>query len=137
MKTEKAVKMKKKCVKCSEEGSKHYVCDRCCVSVGWLVDNVLSYINTYINRSSLIQLKLAVLGFFNDKDISDAKQLLYDMIDGLDLIHANVLRHNSTSRSSREAELDDIISIFSKVASDKSVTMPKIVVEDITRLPLY
>ena len=87
------------------------------------------------NEQYSVQLKLAVLGFFNDKDISDAKQLLYDMIDGLDLIHANVLRHNSTSRSSREAELDDIISIFSKVASDKSVTMPKIVVEDITHLP--
>ena len=126
---------KKRCVECSIDTTCRNVCDNCLYKNHFIVNNVLAYIATYIKRSSLIQLKLAVLGFFSEKDISSAKDMLYEEINELDLLVSNVTRHNSSTRSAKEAELDDIISVFQKIDGDESVNMPRLLVEDITQLP--
>ena len=128
-------KTPKKCDECSINTPCFGVCDSCMKNKSFIVNNVLAYIATYIKRSSLIQLKLAVLGFFTEHDISSAKQVMYEDIKDLDLLISNVTRHNSATRSAKEAELDDIILVFHKIDGDDSFNMPRLLVEDITKLP--
>ena len=129
---------KNKCNKCKAEGADYTICGSCnksCDINSVIIDNVLAYISTYIQRSSLIQLKLAVLGFFSESDISNAKQALYEKIPDLELEVSNILRHNSSSRTAKEAELDDVINIFQKIDQSSEINIPRILVEDITKLP--
>ena len=125
----------KKCEQCKKADA--VTCVSCSTKKSTVILNhVLAYIATYIKRSSVIQLKLAVIGYYDEGDITMAKtELISSLQDfSMDLQNESVTRQNSPARSAKEATVDDIISIFQKMdVSDDE--MPKFYVEDVSKLP--
>ena len=82
----------------------------------------------------MIQMKLAVLAFYGDYDIHEAKEELLTAVDGV-IECEKPARQNSVTRSAKEAELDDILDIFKDLDQLEEGHDLRFHVEDITKLP--
>ena len=126
--------MAKKCDRCGGVDATYQVCDNCKNSK--YVDNsVLTYISTYINRSSMIQMKLAILGYFSENAIQEAKKTLFDAVEKLGICPKNVNRQNTATRSAKEAEIEDIMGVFTKLDTADSSQVPIFCTSDVSTLP--
>lgn len=131
----KALKMApKKCETCKQGEAKYQVCSSC-LNSRYVMNSLLAYVATYIHRSTLIQLKLAVLGFYSEDEVSEAKQGILDATEHLDLGLKNINRQNSATRSAKEAEVDDIIGIFQKMDGNATASTVTFCVSNVSSLP--
>ena len=127
--------MPKKCDCCKNEDAKFHVCDSCLNQKKYVVNSLLAYIATYVHRASQIQLKLAVLGFYSEDDVNEAKDVLFKATEHLDVNVKNIQRQNSATRSAKEAEVEDILAVFQRL---DGLGFPDIVtfcVSDVSSLP--
>ena len=96
---------------------------------------MLAYVNTYSKRSSAMQMKIALLSFFNEYEIAEAKDKLLENLKDhtIDITQESTMRNNSMLRSAKEATVDDLLSIFQKL--DQSLEdRPMFLVEDISMI---
>ena len=139
----------KKCesCECKVEESKFIVCGDCSntkcnieehkqVTV---INGLLTYVKTYLSRSPVLQLKLAVSSHFDEMDVQLAKDQLIRAVNGLDLDIGDSIkdRQNSANRSAKEAMLDDILHIFKAMDefTDEPDLLPVFCATDLTKLP--
>jgi 4-hydroxy-3-methylbut-2-en-1-yl diphosphate synthase IspG/GcpE len=74
----------KKCEQCKKTDA--VICEGCCSKKSMVVLNhVLAYIATYFDRGSVTQLKLAVMGCFDEGDITKAKADLINSLQDTDI----------------------------------------------------
>ena len=130
--------MVKKCEKCKRQDAT--VCENCCDNAAItpnfpVVNSVLTYMRTYYDSASSMKLKMAVLAFYNEDELNEAKSRLVDCVTdlGFDVKTESTRRQNSVGRSAKEATVDDLMCIFEKI--DHSNVNPEFVTADITRLP--
>ena len=103
-----------------------------------VINAMLAYIGSYQHQSSTLQLKIAVLSYFDDQNIDCAKKTLLEAILplGLDIGDAHKDRQNSSTRSAKEAAVEDVINIFKALdrAGDE-LEKPIFVIDDVSKLP--
>ena len=102
-----------------------------------VINGLLAYISTYQHRSSSLQLKLAISSHYTEAEIEEAKSELIESLEEYEipLGDATKERQNSTNRSAKEAEIDDIISIFKTVDQQNIIDRPKFCAQDLSVLP--
>ena len=77
------------------------------------INELLSYVGFYRNKSKDDNLRRSVLSFFIPSDICQAKKLLSSKYaTTLELCQFLAERRNSSTRAAHEAEIDDIIGMF-------------------------
>ena len=113
------------------DGDDNAICQSCQKTN--IVNGLLSYVSTYYDKASRQQLKLAVISFYGEADVNEAKTKLFDGTSDLELDIENVRRMSSQNRSAKEAEVDDILDVFAKL--DTCPVKPHFYVEDVTTLP--
>ena len=123
---------KKKCTTCKTKDAEYFACFGC-IDKHIVIDGLLCYVSTYLSRSSAIQLKLAVLGFYGEEAIKEARGKLYTAVDGI-VEYDDTARQNSVTRSAKEVELDDILEVFKRIDQLQEHDL-KFYVGDITKLP--
>ena len=134
--------VKKKCDLCNTKINENdfVACGSCYQHT--IVNAVLAYMACYQHRSSSMQLKMAVSAFYDEKSIEEAKQALIQGISklSLQLGGAEKDRQNSTSRTAKEANIDDIIHILKLIDQYEATgnaehKVPTFCVQDVTTLP--
>jgi hypothetical protein len=84
-----------------------------CAASDIIVDELLTYVEFYRNRSTLDAIRRTVLCFYSSSDISQAKRTLVGKYSSQLATSVFVAeRRNSSTRTAFEAELDDILNIF-------------------------
>lgn len=85
--------------------------------VDYVVNELLSYVNFYRNGSSCIPLQRTVVAFYTQTDISEAKKVLIQKVQGMLDPSCSLLseRRNSSTRLACEAEVEDIIGILDAI----------------------
>ena len=108
-------------------------CYKHCVII---VNELLCYVSNYIMKSSLGQLKLALLSFYSEEAVNEAKRSILDTAKEMKLNvgEAGQTRQRSATRSAKEAEIDDILKIFNDVAKFPG-RMVSFYAQDVTKLP--
>ena len=66
----------KKCEECHKEYKVNGICNDCYKQCSIVVNELLSYGSNYIMKSTLAQLKLALLSFYNEESVSEAKGII-------------------------------------------------------------
>ena len=127
---------KKKCEACGKNSTEYYATCKGCYT-HHVVNAVLAYVSTYRSRSSRIQMKLAIVNFYNEDDISDAKKLLVEAAAHIDVEIDQLAgaRQNSHNRMAKEAEADDILDIFQKFDGSEDSANIKFYIDDVSKLP--
>lgn len=126
---------KKKCITCKIKDAEYCTeCKNDSEKEIIVVDPLLTYVTTYLSRSSALHLRVAVLAFYSMNQIHEARYKLYDAV--ADVIECDRTdRQNSTTRSAKEAELDDILETFKKMDEAEENIDVKFYADDITQLP--
>ena len=77
------------------------------------IDELLSYVSYYRNKSNVDDMRRTVLSFYTPSDICHAKKLLIGKFSA-HLTDCQFVseRRNSSTRASHEAEIDDIFNII-------------------------
>ena len=102
-----------------------------------MLNAMLAYIATYQHKASTRQLRIAVLSFYDEPAIETAKR---DLLKGIaeldvDIGDAHKDRQNSTTRSAKEAAVDDVLHIFKVIDKLQESEKPRFCVEDVSHLP--
>jgi hypothetical protein len=81
------------------------------------VNELLSYVNFYRDRSNLEDLRKVILRYFNPVDVSDAKRVLIQTLQPFIPADCQYIsdRRNSAGRLAHHAELDDIFGIMDEL----------------------
>jgi hypothetical protein len=83
-----------------------------CAASDFIVDELLTYVGFYRNRSTLDAIRRTVLSFYSSSDISQSKRTLVGKFSSQLATSVFVAeRRNSSTRTAFEAELDDILNI--------------------------
>ena len=105
-----------------------------------MINGLLTYIFTYLNRATSFQIKAAVSAHYDDVAVDEAKKMLVDTVRDLpiDVKEAIKDRQNSFNRSAKEANLDDVIYIAGAIdkADIEEGALPVFCVSDLSKLPL-
>jgi len=104
-----------------------------------ICNELLAYICFYRDNSNATALRRVVISCFSAEDVSEAKKLMMQEFESIaDARPFFTKRHNSTSRSACEAEIDDIISLFDAVDTQQQ-TLDKylFVASDFNQLPKF
>lgn len=130
---------KKKCEECRKEETKDSlsVCNGCYKHDRIVMNALLSYVATYSHRSTQGQLKVVLLGYYSEDEINNAKEVIISHAKkmDIDIKDMDVKRQGSSTRSASEAEIDDILNIYTKVTSGSPKKVSRFCCEDIARLP--
>ena len=134
--------MTKKCDICKTKNATHFACDKCkedneCESDfnNAVVRGLLCYVSTYLHGNTRIQIKLVVMGFYDEDAVNEAKRKLYSVVEPLEMNVEYTQRQNSLTRTAKEAEVEDILDVFYKMDELDETERPRFLVEDITKLP--
>ena len=137
--------VRKKCHACETQikETANVVCETCYThrtkEKKVVINPMLTFIVNYQHRSSSMQLKIAITSFYNEDEVEEAKRILIanEQDLSLDLQELSKDRQNSSSRSAKEANIDDVIQIIKLLdGSDiQEDAMPKFCTDDLTRLP--
>jgi len=103
-------------------------------------NEILAYVFHYRNNSTGSALNDVVLKHFSSEDISDAKRILVQEFQYVaSAAQFFTERRNSTARSAREAELDDIVGIFQAADADPQTVVDEylFLASDFKQLPKY
>ena len=100
-----------------------------------LINPVLSYVKAFRLRGDNESLKLSALGKFAPALLAEAKKMLWDKCDLANLGFPLTNRRTTEKRSQATADLEDILTAFSKL--DESDNIPLIFCEagDLVKLP--
>jgi hypothetical protein len=103
-----------------------------------IVNELLLYVVHYRNRSTVDALRRVVLTFYSSSDVHEAKEGIagpYRLKYGDSPFLTD--RRDSTTRSTQEAELDDIFGLLDYIDGQGSLQELHIVASDLNRLPRY
>ena len=106
-----------------------------CVPMDCINNELLSYIQHHLVRSSAENIKSVIIRFYTPEEISQAKSLLWKSVPS-DSLGPMRTRVKSTTRLAHEADVDDVISSFQKIDS-LSLSVPKFAAINLDRLPKY
>ena len=103
-----------------------------------VLNEVLAYIGTYHKRATSLQLKLAMCTHFHEDQLENAKKILIQCLEEVDIDIGEYTksRQDSARRSMKEAIMEDIIQIFK--AMDLSMdanAIPTFAAADVSKLP--
>ena len=138
--------MAKKCDLCAKRVNDTELvtaCRACCVGGGgrpvYIVNGLLTYVSSYQNATPL-SIKTAVSCNFDSVAVEEAKR---DLLNGIQHLNieigdAGTIRQNSINRSAKEANLDDILQIFSVIDQTEidENNLPIFCAQDLTKVPL-
>ena len=132
----------KKCEAClnKQDETKFTKCNECVEFTNkTIINGLLTYVNTYFTRSAPMQIKLAISAHFGDNAVESAKTTMVNIAEELELEIGDAAkdRQNSINRSSKEANIDDILYIFRTMdTSDiEDRKKPVFCAADLTELP--
>jgi len=102
------------------------------------VQELLTYVSFYRNRSTAASLIKVVTSFFSSAEITEAKKCM-KLLFGTVIADSQFVadRRNSTSRPQHVAEVEDIIGMFDLVDAKGCLQSVKFTAADLTRLPTY
>ena len=107
-------------------------------SSDFCVNELLSYVGFYRNKSNVDSLRQTLLSFYSSNDIGYAKKLLSQNYSSkLESCSLFAERRNSSTRSAHEAELDDIIGIFDILDSQNVLNTVSFVSVNLDNLPKF
>ena len=98
-----------------------------------VIDNVLTYINSYRHGSSKMKMRDVCAGYYTEEEIFNAKVLLHS--ENPILFGELIRRQDSNVRTKEEANLDDIYDWFRKL--DDNELSVDVCANNIKRLPKY
>lgn len=103
-----------------------------------IVDELMSYVSFYRNKSNVDALRRTVLSFYSPIDICRSKKLLIREFSSL-LTNCSFVaeRRNSTTRAAHEAEIDDIVNIIDALDLQGVFDSRKFVAWDHDNLPKF
>jgi len=103
-----------------------------------LLNELLSYVCCYRNKSSVDCIRRVVLQFYLPEEIAVAKKLLVREF-GARIKNSSLIteRRSSTARPAHDAEVNDIISILDELDVQQALDIYMFVCSDITRIPKY
>lgn len=101
------------------------------------VNELLSYVNFYRDRSNLEDLRKVILRFFNPVDVSDAKRMLIQTLQTFIPSDCQFIsdRRNSAGRLAHHAELDDIFGIMDELDARNLLSATQFSAINIAHLP--
>lgn len=103
-----------------------------------IVDELLSYVAFYRNKSSMDAIRRIVLNFYGPGDIAKSKRTLIGQFSAhLSLCSFIADRRNSTTRAAHEAEVDDILNILDIVDLGEDSAGAKFVASNLDNIPKY
>ena len=130
-----------KCENCrTKEGTLCKDCALCKHCKGdnahYVVSEPLAYISSYMKTCTAMMLRMAVLTFYQEDVIHEAKLKLMKSVDNLefDLKDSKENRQNTASRTAREKEFEDIMSIM-RMIDESEDTEIRFFAEDLTKIP--
>lgn len=100
-------------------------------------DYVLAYIVGHIHQRPREQIKTVVLSHFTKCEILAAKHALWDAYKPVDVLDKMIHRVDTTSRSSEDANTDDIVTALMKIYALNCPPCVVLNAQDIVRLPKY
>ena len=100
-----------------------------------MINELLSYIQYYLSRSSSENLKAVIVRFYGEAEINKAKLLLWRCVED-DTIGVFQNRITTASRSTLEANTQDIITSFQK-SDAQGVLLPSFAAIDFNRVPKF
>ena len=102
-----------------------------------LVNELLAYVATYQSQSTQLQLKLAILAYYKEDEVDEAKRILVDatkdIVNGVNDAFKD--RQNSNRRSAREANVEDILVIHRALDTTDEDQRPIFCARDVSKLP--
>ena len=98
-------------------------------------NELLSYLQYYLSRSSSENLKAVIVRFYGEAEINKAKLLLWRCVED-DIIGVFQNRITTASRSALEANTQDIITAFQK-SDAQGVLLPSFAAIDLNRVPKF
>ena len=98
-------------------------------------NETLSYIQHYISRSTIENLRNVVVRFYSSDEITTAKSLLW-MCVSEDVIGKLEKRKSTTARTALEADVQDILMAFQKLDAQAKI-LPPFSAVDLERVPRY
>ena len=109
-----------------------------CDDAGLIVNELLSYVSFYRNKSNSDALRRTVLNFYTPADISNAKKIVVDKFR-MNLSTCPLLadRRNSSVRAAHEAEVDDIVGIFDVLDAQSLLLQTTFVAANLDALPKF
>ena len=130
----------RKCGKCKENvpNTGEVVCIECYTNVNIVVNRMLTYVNSHRSSSSTMQIKTAILNFFSQDDIAEARQMMIDNIREVipDFPHLNKKRTDSVNRQASDIMVDDIQDMFKALDNvDDQWLVPRFMCDDVSKLP--
>ena len=78
----------------------------------YILNDLLTYIQFYFNRSSHENIKKVVCRFYTPEDIADAKSVLWNINEVKSLMGKGQSRQRSVARDVYEADAQDILNTF-------------------------
>ena len=102
----------------------------------YIVSEPLAYISNYMKTCSAMMLRMAVLTFYQEDVIHEAKIKLMKLVDAFnfDLRDIKETRQNTSSRTAREKEFEDIMSIMKMIDESEDFEV-RFFAEDLTKVP--
>ena len=103
-----------------------------------VINELLAYVGFYRNCSNIDALRGTVISFYSPGDVTRAKRVLSQKF-GLLLSSCPLLaeRRNSTARSARDAEVDDIIGIFHVLDAQGALSNTSFVAAKLDNIPKF
>ena len=103
-----------------------------------IVDELLSYVGFYREKSSVDAMRRSVLNFYSPSDSCQSKRTLIGQLSSQLASCAFVAeRRNSTARAAHEAEIDDILNTFDVLDLQNILVDRKFVTSNLDNLPKY
>jgi hypothetical protein len=103
-----------------------------------ILDELLSYVGFYRNKSNADNLRRIVLSFYSSDDIGQAKRLMVGKFSSQLSSCASIAeRRNSSTRAAHEAEIEDILNMFDVLDLQCAFANCKFVASDLDKLPKY
>ena len=103
-----------------------------------ILDELLSYVGFYRNKSNADNLRRIVLTFYSPDDIGQAKRLMVGKFSSQLSACASIAeRRNSSTRAAHEAEIEDILNMFDVLDIQSAFANCKFVASDLDKLPKY
>ena len=89
-------------------------CQECSTGpAGTVVNELLCYVDTYFKRSSALLVRMAVMTFYSEEEIHEAKvKLMRAVQEEIELKDIKENRQNTAQRSAKEKEVEDILQIM-------------------------
>lgn len=95
-----------------------------------IVNELLTYVNHYINKSNIENIKRITISFYEKNEIIEAKRKIWEIEPSLGEFPE---RKTSEKRTSAEAHLDDIVDALVKLDNEQRI--PIFVAKNVERLP--